>query len=98
MYNFFELKRQSDNLIYQFDRRIWDNWEVWYQRRDQDLWITYRWLKLWWIAYNQESQEILWRPWNILPEDQNPNHPPEWEWVSKKEMKSYVYILKYKNE
>jgi hypothetical protein len=43
-----------------------------------------------------KSAEDRWRPWNLYPEDQNPDHPPEWEWVSKKGIKSYVYTLKYK--
>ncbi len=96
-YDYFELLRQSDDLIYQFDRKIRDNWEFVYQRRDQDLCLTYRWEKLGWVAYDEESQEIRWRPWNILPKMQNPDHPPEGEWVSKKGVKSYVYILKYKD-
>jgi hypothetical protein len=94
-YNYFGLLRQSDDLIYQFDRKIRDNWEIVYQRRDQDLCLTYRWEKFGWVAYDEESQEVRWRAWNILPEEQNSDHPPEGEWVSKKGVKSYVYILKY---
>jgi hypothetical protein len=95
MYEFFELQRQSDDLVYQFDRRVTGNGEIAYQRRDQDLWITYRSPDLGWVAYDEESAQIRGRPWEVLPKDQDPDHPPEGEWVSKKNEKSYVYILKY---
>ncbi len=95
MYEFFELQRQSDNLVYEFDRRIQNNKLIGYQRRDQDLWITYRENGIGWVAWNEENQLIQGRPWNVLPKDQDPDHPPEGEWVSKKDNKSYVYILKY---
>ncbi len=95
MYEFFELQRQSDDLIYEFDRRVTSKEEIAYQRRDQDLWITYRGSDFGWVAYDEESNEVRGRPWNILPKDQEPDHPPEDEWVSKKNEKSYVYVLKY---
>ena len=95
MYEFFELQRQSDDLVYEFDRRTQNNKLVGYQRRDQNLWITYRGIEIGWVAWNEESAEVRGRPWNVLPKDQNPDHPPEGEWVSKKDNKSYVYILKY---
>ncbi|MBP9812407.1 hypothetical protein KBC86_03420 [Candidatus Gracilibacteria bacterium] len=96
-FSYFELLRQSDDLVYQFDRRIGEDGEIGYKRRDQDLWITYRGEKLGWVAYDEESGEVRGRPWNLYPENQNPDYPPEGEWVSKKGIKSYVYILKYKN-
>lgn len=95
MYEFFELQRQSDDLVYQFDRRVTSNGEIAYQRRDQDLWIAYRGPDLGWVAYDEESAEVRGRPWEVLTKDQDPDHPPEGEWVSKKNEKSYVYILKY---
>lgn len=95
IYNFFTLQRQSDDLIYEFDRRVASNGEIAYQRRDQDLWITYRDSDLGWVAYDEESAEVRGRPWGVLPKDQDPDHPPEGEWVSKKNEKAYVYILKY---
>jgi hypothetical protein len=97
MYEYFELQRQSDDLIYQFDRCMTQNGKIAYQRRDQDLWITYHGINLGWIAYDEESKEIRGRPWSVLPKDQDPDHPPEGEWVSKKNEKSYVYILTYIN-
>jgi hypothetical protein len=93
-YNYFELHRLSDGLIYQFDRKAMNSGGFGYQRRDQDLWITYR-PELAWVAWNEVSELIAGRPWNVLPQMQNPDHPPEGEWVSKKGHKSYVYELKY---
>jgi hypothetical protein len=94
-YEFFELKRQSDDLIYHFDRNVTSNGDVAYRRRDKDLWITYRGFDLGWVAYDEESKEVRGRPWHLLPKDQDPDHPPEGEWVSKKNERSYVYILSY---
>jgi hypothetical protein len=95
MYEFFELQRKSDDLIYAFDRRLTSNGEIAYQRRDQDLWVTYHGSDLGWVAYDHETAEVRGRPWNVLPKDQDPDHPPEGEWVSKKNEKSYVYVLQY---
>jgi hypothetical protein len=94
-YEYFELHRLSDDLIYQFDRRTTSDGKIGYQRRDQDLWITYRGIEEGWVAYDEESNSISGRPWNIAPKLQDNNHPPEGEWVSKKGIKSYVYNLKY---
>jgi hypothetical protein len=35
------------------------------------------------------------RPWDVLPKDQSPDHPPQGIWVSRKNEKSYVYDLVY---
>lgn len=82
-------------MIYQFDKMELPNGEYGYKRRDGDLWITYR-DKLGWVAYDEESQTVMGRPWNILPDNQNNAYPPEDEWVSKKHEKSYIYKLMYK--
>jgi hypothetical protein len=93
-YSYFELHRSSDGLVYQFDRKLKSNDEIAYRRRDQDLWITYR-AELGWVAWDEASQTIMGKPWNVLPNSQIVDHPPEGEWVSKKGAKSYVYQLKY---
>ena len=93
-YNYFELHRLSDNLVYQFDRKELSNGKIAYKRRDQDLWINYK-PELGWIAYDEENQELYGRSWNVLPENQHKDHPPEGIWVSRKDIKSYVYELKY---
>jgi len=93
-HSYFELHRLSDGLIYQFDRKPMSNGKMAYRRRDQDLWITYR-NELGWVAWDETSQTLTGRPWNVLPQAQFPDHPPEGEWVSKKGSKSYVYELKY---
>ena len=96
-YEYFELHRLSDDLVYQFDRKERPDGTSGYQRRDQDLWITYH-DHLGWVAYDEQTESVMGRPWNVLPQNQNPEFPPEGEWVSKKDVKSYVYELKYKGQ
>jgi hypothetical protein len=92
-YSHFELRRLSDDLVYQFDRRSRPDGEVGYRRRDQDLWIVFK-PELGWVAYDEATQSVMGRSWNVLPKDQG-EHPPAGEWVSKKGVKSYVYELVY---
>lgn len=93
-HEYFELHRLVDGLIYQFDRKLYHNGEIAFRRRDQDLWITYR-KEFGWVAWDESSQCLMGRPWNVLAQSQIPDHPPEGEWVSKKGTKTYVYELKY---
>lgn len=95
-HEYFELHRMSDDLIYQFDLKERPDGKMGYQRRDQDLWITYH-DHLGWVVYDEQTKSVMGRPWNVLPQDQNPEYPPEGEWVSKKGVKSYVYELKYQD-
>jgi hypothetical protein len=89
----FELRRQSDDLVYSFVRKIRPDGTVGYQRQDQDLWITNQ--PAWgWVAWDYASQSCMGRPWNVLPTRQG-DHPPEGDWVSRKGSKSYVYSLVY---
>ena len=88
----FELRRQSDDLVYSFSRQPRSDGQIGFQRADQDLWITYR-QGLGWVAWDEASQSVMGRPWHILPHDQTDACPPEGEWVSKKGPKSYVYDL-----
>ena len=90
----FELRRLSDELVYRFDRMQHAKGEIGYKRQDKDLWIVHR-PRLGWVAWSFENEEVQGRPWHIVPEDQQANHPPEGEWVSKKGAKSYVYMLTY---
>ncbi len=93
-HDYFELRRLSDDLVYQFDRIASTGSQHAYQRRDQDLRITYR-PELGWVAYDEATQAIMGRPWDVLPRNQSNDHPPEGIWVSRKGIKSYVYELKY---
>ena len=89
----FELRRQSDDLVYTFVRQTRADGTVGYQRQDQDFWIEHR--KDWgWVAWDAARQSCTGRPWNVLPSDQG-DHPPEGDWVSRKGPKSYVYSLVY---
>jgi len=73
-HDYFELRRLSDDLVYQFDRKPLANGEMGYQRRDQDLWITFQG-ELGWVAYDEASQTVMGRPWNVMPKDQG-DYPP----------------------
>jgi hypothetical protein len=89
----FELRRQIDDLVYTFVRKHVADGRIAYQRQDQDLWIVYR--PDWgWVAWDEETQTCMGRPWETLPEQQG-DHPPEGVWVSRKGSKSYVYALIY---
>ncbi|MEO9903018.1 hypothetical protein [Nisaea sp.] len=93
-FKYFELIRLSDDLVYQFDFQEKSDGVFGYKRRDQDLWITHQ-VDLGWVAFDQESNAILGKPWETLPGDQSLSHPPEGIWVSRKGSKSYVYELRY---
>ncbi len=93
-YAYFELHRLIDGLVYQFDRKKHPDGRYGYQRRDQNLWIIYQG-ELGWVAYDEDNQTLTGRPWEILPQSQNKDHPPEGIWVSRKDVKSYVYELQY---
>ena len=89
----FELRRQSDDLVYRFDRLRRPDGSTGYKRDDGDYWIVQR--PNWgWIAWDDASQSCMGRPWNILPQEQQ-DFPPEGDWVSRKGSKSYVYTLVY---
>jgi predicted kinase len=89
----FELRRQSDALVYCFDRRVREDGSIAYKRRDGDYWIVKR-RELGWVAWDDATQSSTGRPWNVQPNDQS-DHPPEGIWVSRKDSKSYVYSLVY---
>lgn len=89
----FELRRQSDGLVYTFVRDQYSDGTFAYKRQDTDLWIIHR--PDWgWVAWDEDSNACMGRPWDTLPHQQN-DHPPEGDWVSRKGSKSYVYTLVY---
>jgi hypothetical protein len=61
-------------------------------RQDEPHWILWR-PSLGWVAWDDPSQSVMGRPWDVLPADQSPHAPPEGPWVSRKGPKSYVYEL-----
>ncbi|MEM8632386.1 MAG: hypothetical protein AAGF74_14210 [Pseudomonadota bacterium] len=85
----FELRRQTDGLVYRFDRQPDGS----FKRQDGDFFIL-RHPRHGWIAGDVGSDEIFGRPWSVLPSDQG-DAPPEGIWVSRKDAKSYVYDLVY---
>jgi hypothetical protein len=92
MFDLFELRRQSDDLVYRF-KRSFDGFE---RQDDPNLKITYRGSDWGWGAFdNQGVYGLTGRPWDVLPKDQSPDHPPPGIWVSRKNEKSYVYDLIY---
>ena len=89
----FELRRQSDALVYIVVRTPKAGHTAAYKRQDGDYWIIRR--PDWgWVAWDSESESCAGRPWNVLPCDQS-DYPPEGDWVSRKGAKSYVYSLVY---
>ena len=93
----FELRRQSDDLVYHFHRQLRPDKKIGYKRRDQNLWMVFS-PESGWVAVDEETGVITGRPWNPRLKDQIEDYPPEREWVSKKGIKSYVYELKYTQE
>ena len=92
-YDQFELRRQSDNLVYRFDKTKREDGRPGYKRSDADLWIM-RSDEFGWAGIDPLSGELAMRPWTVAPEEQT-DHPPEGDWVSRKGPKSYVYSLVY---
>ena len=89
----FELRRQSDRLVYTFERQARPDGMAGYKRTDGDYWIIHR-SDLGWVAWDFEHQLLADRPWFVEAADQL-DYPPTGEWVSKKGPKSYVYDLVY---
>lgn len=89
----FRLHRQSDSLVYEFERAQRSDGSVGYRRTEKDLWIIHS-ESLGWVAVDDQTGEVSGRPWNVPP-DQQGEYPPEGDWVSKKGSKSYVYSLRY---
>lgn len=75
MYEYFELHRLSDELVYEFDRRQCQDGTFAYQRRDQALWIIFK-PDYGWVAYDETTHEVQGRPWDVLPQHQE-DHPPQ---------------------
>lgn len=90
----FELRRLSDDTVYQFDRVVRPDGPIGYKRRGKDLWIVHDPVRGW-VAFNDDGT-LGGMPWNVWPQEQG-EHPPEGEWVSRKGVKSYVYELQYIN-
>jgi hypothetical protein len=90
----FELRRQSDDLVYSFTRKLRPDGETGYQRSDRDVWIVFR-PDFGWIALGDDNHSITGIAWGLRPKDQSADFPPEGDWVSKKGPKSYVYQLVY---
>lgn len=89
----FELLRQSDDLVYRFEKAKDAEGRVGFKRTEGDFWII-RHETLGWIAGEWESDEVFRRPWDQLVA-QSVTAPPEGIWVSRKGVKSYVYDLVY---
>lgn len=87
----FHLRRQSDELVYVFERKVRSEGRVGFKRSDGDYWIIWH-EKLGWIAGSWDSEEVFGRPWDQLT-PQCRMIPPEGVWVSRKGARSYVYDL-----
>lgn len=90
----FELRRQSDDLVYTFRRKLWPDGQSGYQRADRDLWIIFK-PDLGWVSWDDDSKSVTGIPWNVSPQNQSTDCPPEGDWISKRSTKSYAYLLVY---
>jgi hypothetical protein len=85
----FELRRQSDGLVYCFTRKDAHS----FVRADNPA-LTIAWEGPWgWLARLPESGEVAGRPWEMLPAHQTQAYPPEGVWISRKDGRSHVYRL-----
>ena len=89
----FELRRQSDDLVYTFRKAKTVDGTRRYKRSDGEYWIIQH-RDHGWVAWDYETESIMGRPWEAPPEMQA-DFPPEGDWVSRKGPKSYVYSLVY---
>ena len=89
----FELRRQSDDLVYRFEKSTDAKGRAGFKRTDGDFWIIWK-EELGWVAAAWESLEVFGRPWDQA-QKQSKAAPPEGVWVSRKGAKSYVYDLVY---
>ena len=88
------MRRVSDDVIYHFDFNGSYNDKPRYRREDnKDVAVSFD-LKWGWVVTDAHGSEIMGRPWSVHFDDQK-DHPPEGDWVSKKGPKSYVYELRY---
>ncbi len=86
----FELRRQSDGLVYHFAQ---DGIGVFRRSDRPDL--TIQWdPKFGWAAFDPASGELAGLAWGVSPNEQG-SGPPAGTWVSYKEGRSYVYDLVY---
>ncbi len=88
----FELRRQSDDLVYRFERAARPDGLPGYLRQDEPHWIVWK-QPIGWVAWDDPTQSVMGRPWDVSPADQSPEGPPEGIWLSRKGPKSYVYAL-----
>ncbi|QNQ11721.1 hypothetical protein [Sphingomonas alpina] len=89
----FELRRQSDSLVYVFERRAGAGASAIYERNDKLVEIVHD-PRFGWSTWNREDGALSGRAWDI-PSSEQPDFPPEGIWVSRKGAKSYVYELVY---
>lgn len=87
----FELRRQSDDLVYRFEKKTDQAGRSGFRRSDGEYWIIWRG-DLGWIAGSWGSEDVFGRPWDQRAE-QSEAFPPEGIWVSRKGPKAYVYDL-----
>lgn len=90
----FELRRQSDDLVYTFTRKPRADGLPGFQRTDRDLWIVFK-PDFGWISWDEASLSVTGRPWDVLPRDRIRPRTVlrRASGVSRKDSKSYVYQL-----
>lgn len=95
-HHYFQMRRLTDDVVYEFDQRPYGENGRGYQRRDKpNTWVIFK-PEYGWVVIDDNTGHIHGRPWDVLVKEQS-DFPPEGEWVSKKGAKSYVYELVYGN-
>lgn len=85
----FELRRLSDACVYEFVKVA----PKVFARMDNPR-MTIAWEGPWgWVARDPDTQAIAGRPWEILPQHQQDQHPTRGLWISRKGSQSYAYDL-----
>ena len=89
----FELRRQSDELVYRFEPDGQFGGRPRWRRTDGAVFVTWR-DGLGWVIWDDALEAVTGRPWTLPPSEQG-DRPPEGMWVSAKGAKAYVYALVY---
>jgi len=88
----FEFRRAVDGAVYRFERRGSEGGPHDYLRSDGAVCVIFQ-EGIGWFARDAETGETTGIPWCVPADQQNRDHPPVGDWVSKKGEKAYVYEL-----
>ena len=88
-----EMRRHCDGAFYIFVRVDDENGMRRYRRADKNIWML-RHPDFGWVVWDADADCLMGRPWAVAIAQQG-NLPPEGDWVSRKDEKSFVYRLAF---